>query len=449
MIPFQMGPVSHSASSSMPGETGIDGRSGPCADPVAATGVDNIVDALAEASAELESDVSQPRSRAASLAIALANPRSRSLEHDAVRRQAVTRFDAIRIAGLSMTPADTEVLKAIVALAAFIGGAAALGFGLGRGIGGAIAELGVRSAFDAPQTPGIGNDRNFVDQDTDHSLLQIAVIATARWVGASICGAIGATLGSVVSPRVAALTGRQLVAIPPAHLVPDHVADLLDRTGTPYGLEGVRRLRQEIQALQDRHGRIDGPTQVRAGEGAFGGLNAIRGASLGMAPLGALPDIGLSAGVSLTAGALTGLAGGVAMARQRHRVPDAGHGDGGPAPLVPVPLFEVKKAPAVLPRFTGTGVRHAVGNIGHGVVNRLCHFIGSTWLLGVLGLLVNVAGAATRPVPLNWIHRAGKAVELGVGVGCAVRPYFQGLAPINARERARLESQRPSPAPGE
>ena len=116
---------------------------------------------------------------------------------------------------------------------------------------------------------------------------------------------------------------------------------------------------------------------------------------------------------------------------------------------MPVPLFEVKKSPAVLPRFTGTGARHAAGNIGHGVANRLWLFIGSTWLLGVLGLLVNAAGAATRPAPLNWIHRAGKAIELGVGVGCAVRPYFQGLPPIAAREIARLERQRndrePSP----
>ncbi|OWQ48839.1 hypothetical protein CDL60_02820 [Roseateles noduli] len=416
---------------------------------MAGTGVDDIVEALAEASAEPGRDVPQPRSRAASLALALVNPRSRSQERDTVRRQAVARFDAIRRGGVSMTPADTEVLKAIVALAASIGCAAAFGFGLGRGIGGAIAELGVRSVFDAPQTLGLGSDRNYVDQDTDRGLLQIAVIATARWIGASICGAIGATLGSVVSPRAAALTGRQLAAIPAAQLVPDHVADLLDGTGTPYGPEGVRRLRQEIQAAQERHGLIDGRTHVRAGEWAFGGLNAVRGASLGMAPLGALPDIGLSAGVSLTAGALTGMAGGVAMARQRHRVPDAGHVGGDPAPLVQVPLFEVRKTPAVLPRFTGTGPRNAMGNIVHGVAHRLRLFIGSTWLLGVLGLLVNIAGAATRPAPINWIHRAGKAVELGVGVGCAVRPYFEGLPPLNARERARLEGQRISPAPGE
>lgn len=456
MIPVQMNLVSHDASTSMREEAGVGERVEEHVEERHKDQVENQVQARvdrspdgdADAEAEVAGDVPPTRSRDAAL-LALANPRSRLQDRDAVRRQAVARFDAIRIAGMSMTPADTEVLKAIVALAASIGGAAALGFGLGRSIGGAIAELGVRSAFDAPQTLGIGSDRNYVDQDTDHNLLQIAVIATSRWVGASICGAIGATLGSVVSPRVAALSGRQLVPVPPAQLVPDHVADLLDGSGTPYGLEGVRRLRQEIQALQDRHGLIDGPTQVRAGEKAFGGLNAIRGASLGMTPLGALPDIGLSAGVSLTAGALTGLAGGVAMTRQRHRVPDAGHGDGQPAPLVPVPLFEVRKSPAVLPRFTGTGARHAAGNIGHGVANRLWLFIGSTWLLGVLGLLVNVAGAATRPAPLNWIHRTGKAIELGVGVGCAVRPYFQGLPPIAAREIARLERQRnddePSP----
>jgi hypothetical protein len=445
MIPLQMSPASHDASSSTLEETSAEAS------------VDTSAEAKDESVAARGGDVPHPRSRAASLAPALVNPPSRSDDRsddrsefqEATRRQAVARFDAIRLTGVSMTPADIEVLKAIVALAVSIGGAAALGFGLGRGIGGAIAELGVRSAFDAPQTLGIGNDRNYVEQDTDHSLLLIAVITTSRWVGASICGAIGATVGSVVSPRAAALTGRQLAAIPPDQLVPDHVADLLDETGAPHGMDGVRRLRQEIQAIQDRHGLIDGPTQVRAGEWAFGGMNAVRGASLGMAPLGALPDIGMSAGVSLTAGALTGLAAGVAMARQRHRVPDAGHVGGDPAPLVSVPLFEVKKTPVVRSRFTGTGPRHAMGNIGHGVAHRLRLFLGSTWLLGMLGLLVNVAGAATRPAPLNWIHRAGKAVELGVGVGCAVRPYFQGLPPINAREHARLESQRISPAPGE
>ncbi|WP_431051537.1 hypothetical protein [Roseateles sp. L2-2] len=449
MIPLPMGPVSHDASSSMRGRTNVEESIDERADPVAGAGVDDIVEALAEASAEPGRDVPQPRSRTASPALIHTHPRSRSHDRDAARRQAVGRFDAIRLAGLSMTPADTEVLRAIVALAVSIGCAAACGFGLGRGIGGAIAELGVRSAFDAPQTLGLGSDRNFVDQNTDHGLLQLAVIATVRWVGASICGAIGATLGSVVSPHLAARTGRQLSALPTAQLVPDHVADLLDGTGTPYGPEGVRRLRQEIQAAQERHGLIDGRTHVRAGEWAFGALNAVRGASLAMAPLGALPDVGLSAGVSLTAGALTGLAGGVAMARQRHRVPDAGHVGGDPAPLVQVPLFEVKKSSPVLPRFTGTGLRHAAGNIGLGVAHRLRLFLSSTWVLLGLGVLVNVAGAATRPAPINWIHRAGKAVELGVGVGCAVRPYFEGLPPINARERARLESQRISPAPGE
>jgi hypothetical protein len=372
-----------------------------------------------------------------------ATGRSRILDL-ASRPDPVSRFNAIRHGDTSMSSGNPEVLKAIVALAVSIGGAAAFGFGLGRGMGGALAELGVRHLFGTEQPLGIGEDRNYFDQDTDHNLAQIAAIATGRWLGATICGGLCATLASVVAPRIAALTGRQLVPIPPEELIPDRVAELRDATGTPYGMAGVDRLRREIQRAQVETGHVEGTTHVRSGAAAFGVLNAVRGTALGMSPIGVLPDIGLSAAVSLTAGASTGLAAGTLMTRRRHRVPDAAHVGDGPAPLVRVPLFEVKKTAPVPPRFSGTGVRHGLGNVAWGAADRIRLFIASTWLLGLLGLLVNLAGAGTRREPLNWVHRAGKAIELGVGVGVAVGPYFRGLPPINARDRARLEGQRAS-----
>jgi hypothetical protein len=359
----------------------------------------------------------------------------------AIKSRAVARFDEIQLSGTTMTPGNFEVMKAILAVAVSIGTAAALGFGLGRGIGGAVAELGVRRFFDSWQPLGIGEDRNYIDRDTNDGLLQIATVATGRWIGASLCGGIGAAVGSVVAPRVAALSGRQLAAIPPAQLVPDHVADLLDETGSPYGADGVYRLRLAIKAAQDDCGQIGGTVHVRGGVVAFGALNAARGASLGMSAVGVLPDIGISAGVSLTAGSATGLVAATHMVTKRHRLPDAGYTGDDPTPLVQVPLFEVKKTAPILPRFTGTGVRDSLENMGRGAADRIRLFLGSTWLLGLLGLLVNFAGAATRPAPLNWIHRTGKALELGVGVGVAVGPYFRGIPPINARDRVRLERQ--------
>ncbi|WP_157522365.1 hypothetical protein [Mitsuaria sp. 7] len=370
-----------------------------------------------------------------------AGGRSRILDL-ARRPDPVSRFNAIRLGDTTLWSGNPEVLKAIVALAVSIGGAAAFGFGLGRGMGGALAELGVRHLFGTEQPLGIGEDRNYFDQDTDHNLAQIAAIATGRWLGATICGGLCATLASVVAPRIAALTGRQLAPIPPEELVPDRVAELRDATGTPYGRDGVDRLRQEIRCAQVATGHIEGTTHVRSGAAAFGVLNAVRGTALGMSPIGVLPDIGISAAVSLTAGASTGLAAGTLMVHQRHRVPDAAHVGDGPAPLVRVPLFEVRKTAPVPPRFTGTGVRHGLANVTWGAADRIRLFIASTWLLGLLGLLVNLAGAGTRREPLNWVHRAGKAIELGVGVGVAVGPYFRGLPPINARDHARLASQR-------
>lgn len=361
---------------------------------------------------------------------------------DVARSEAVRRFDAARLGDTTMSAGHPEVRRAILALALSIGVAAAFGFGLGRGIGGAIAELCVRGAFDSRPPLDFGEDRNYVDLNTDRALLQIAAIATARWLGATILGGVGATLGSVVAPRAAAWTGRQLTAIAPEHLVPDHVAGLRDETGALYGADGVRRLRRQLQAAQVDAGQLHGSTHVRSGVAAFGAVNAARGAAQAMTPVGALPDIGLSACASLAAGVATGLAAGTRMAAQRWRVPDAGHLGDTPAPLVQVPLFEVRKAPPVPPRFTGTGVRNGLGNVARGVADRIRLFVASTWLLGLLGLLVNVAAAATRREPLNWVHRAGKAVELGVGVGAAVGPYFRGLQPVVARDRARLEAQR-------
>lgn len=369
-----------------------------------------------------------------------ANCRSRILDL-ASRPDPVSRFNAIRLGDTTMSPGNPEVLRAIVALAVSIGGAAAFGFGLGRGMGGALAELGIRHLFDTEQPLGIGEDRNYVDQDTDHNLAQIAAIATGRWLGATICGGLCATLASVVAPKAAALTGRQLVAIPSEELIPDRVAELRDETGTPYGMAGVARLRRELERAQRETGHIDGTTHVRSGAAAFGVLNAVRGTALGMSPIGVLPDIGISAAVSLTAGASTGLTAGTLMAGKRHRVPDAAHAGDGPAPLVRVPLFEVKKTAPVPPRFTGTGWRNGLGNVCRGAADRIRLFVASTWLLGLLGLLVNLAGAGTRREPLNWVHRAGKAIELGVGVGAAVGPYFRGLPAVNARDRARLERQ--------
>lgn len=386
-----------------------------------------------------DDDAPLARSRASSALHAAAPPRGLD---EAARQLALSRFDAIRRGGMTMSVGQPDARAAVLALAMSIGVAAAFGFGLGRGIGGAIAELGVRSVFDTRQPLDFGTDRNYVDLNTDRNLLQIAAIATARWLGATILGGIGATLGSVVAPRAAALTRRQLTAIAPEHLVPDHVAGLLDGNGVPYGLEGVRRLRQQILAAQSDTGQLHGRTHIRSGVVAFGAVNAARGAVQAMTPLGALPDIGISAAASLAAGAATGLAAGTWMVGARLPVPDAGHAGDGPAPLVPVPLFEVKKTAPVLPRYTGTGPRHGMGNVARGAADRIRLFVASTWLLGLLGLLVNLAGAATRPSPRNWIHRAGKAVELGVGVGAAVGPYFRGLQPVAVRDRARLEAQR-------
>ncbi|WP_377152805.1 hypothetical protein ACFJIX_16490 [Roseateles sp. UC29_93] len=389
------------------------------------------------------SPVARPdaRSMARVLFRADAGWRVQSLAQATSRSQAVARFDEIRQSAATMSPGHPEVLRAIGALALNIGGSSGCGFGMGRGTGAAIAELGIRYHFDTRMPLGIGEDRNYIDQDTDLALQQLCAVVTLRWLGATLVGGTFAALGGVLAPRAAALTGRQLAAIAPERLIPDHVANLLDETGAPYGDKGVDRLRREIQQVQQATGQIDGTTHVRSGVVAFGVLNAVRGTALGQSPVGVMPDIGISTAVSFMAGMATGLIAGTLMARKRHLVPDARHTGDGQAPLVQVPLFEVKKTAPVMPRFTGTGACNGLGNLARGIGDRIRLLAVSTWLLALLGVLVSFAGAATRREPLNWVHRVGKAIELGVGVGAAVDPYFGGLPAVLARDRARLERQ--------
>jgi len=355
------------------------------------------------------------------------------------------KFDAIVQDGQTRKLTDLDVVRAVGFQAAVVGGGAAAAFGLGRSFGADAAELAVKAAYrlNMKDQLGVGSDKGATDHSLQHAG-QTSVIPVARAVGATVGGGVGAVVGNVLAPRVAALAGRQFKPIPAEELVPDHVAELLTG-GRPYGAEGVARLRAQVTEAHGRFGAIGGAAHVNGGRAAFGAVNAVRGGSQGGQAVG-LYDMPISTGVSATAGAATGIFAGVKMANHRLAVPDANHTGDGNAPMVDVPTFSVG-TPAPIPnRFTGPTATQTAMNIAAGTVDRIVHMNAATLPLAA----ANMAGAlvsASLPKAASTVGpRIVKALELGGGVLTAVSPWFKSQPTIANNDKARIDRQQPRSA---
>ena len=173
--------------------------------------------------------------------------RSVHAARDADVAQAAEAFGALVEAGQARRLTDKDVVQAVLFQALAVGGGAAFAFGLGRSLGADVAEMIVRGAFGSPQLAGVGPDTANYDVSDRHTAMMLTN-AVARWVGATVGGGVGAAVGNVAAPRMAALAGRQLLPVPADVLVPDHVAGLLAPDGQPYGEPGVAHLRAQVAA---------------------------------------------------------------------------------------------------------------------------------------------------------------------------------------------------------
>ncbi|CAN7298487.1 hypothetical protein [Rhizobacter sp. LjRoot28] len=359
---------------------------------------------------------------------------------EAAAEQAAAHFDTLLQAGQARKLTDKDVINAVLFQALSVGGGAAFAFGLGRSLGADVAEMIVRAAFGSPQLAGVGPDTTQFGE-SDRQTAMMLTNAVARWVGATVGGGIGAAVGNVAAPRMATMTGKQLLPVPANELVPDHVAQLLKPDGTPYGTEGVAQLRAEVAAAQKEYGAVGGGTHIHAGELAFGAENALRGLGQGKQPMGAPVDATVSTVVSATAGAATGAYAAFEMARHRLQVPDARHSGPGSAPLVGVPTFRPGDPAPIPDRFTGPTAGHTALNIAAGTGDRIAQMAKATLPLGAANVTGTAMAAALPETPGDIGHRVVQATESGAGVAAAVSPWFQAQPGILAKDKARIAAQ--------
>lgn len=353
------------------------------------------------------------------------------------RANAVNRFEQHVALGEHMNLKNPDVRKAALFQGLNVGVGAAFAFGAGRALGADIAEAIVHAAFHSPQIVGVGEDKAGYDQGNLHTA-QMMTTVVARWLGATLGGGIGAAAGNVVAPRMArAAAGRQLLPIPANELVPDHVAELIGADGHPIGEARVAALRASIAEEQKKHGVIVGDTHIRAGQYAFGALNAARGGGQGFQPMGIAPDTPVTALVSATSGLATGIYAATAMAGARLTVPDAGHDGELAAPPVAVPLFRVGDPAAIPDRFSAAGAGKTAANIGMGVLDRTRAMGKATSVLGAAQLTGTAIAAAVPAKHAAVAHRVIQAGVQGAGVWAAVEPWFKEQPVIGAHDAAR------------